>query len=51
MEKVVNYKVIDLFEIYNFNINFIFIWLYLKSYEFYYDAYIFRDDSKSSRLY
>ena len=29
-EKVINYKVVDLIEIYNFDIKFVFIRLYLK---------------------
>jgi hypothetical protein len=41
IEKIVNYKVVDLFELYNYDIKFVFIRLCLKGYEFYYAASIF----------
>ena len=39
----INYKVLDLVELYNFDINFIFIRLHLKKYEFICVAAIFKD--------
>jgi hypothetical protein len=47
-QKVVNCKVVDLF-VYNFDIKFVLIWLYLKN-EFYGAAPIFRDGSRSNHL-
>jgi hypothetical protein len=40
-DKVINCKVIDFFEQYNFDLKFVFVQLSRKSYEFYYATFIF----------
>ena len=45
----INYKVLDLVELYNFDINFVFIRLYLKKYEFICASAIFKDGGLSQR--